>query len=382
MYLFFDMPKGEFEAEYLYKKPRVFEKAVRENTLTWVEVNEIYGRANVGHRSFKLMDGHEVPKSEYVETYINVGERECRLIRSVLYEYMREGATLVYNRISNEPRISGIVKDVSTYISAQTIVSGYAAFSGKSSYRSHWDTRDVFAVQLLGRKRWVIKQPNFELPLYVQQTKDMPQFSEPEDIYLDVVLEQGDVLYIPRGWWHNPLPMGGETFHLAVGTFAPTGFDYIKWLVGLSPGIRGVRHNLQGFEKDQEILTQISNGIAELIQDEIVFESFMEAYLSQQRIESRLSLDVLGNGAINSLSSGAKVRVNANLLYCFSGRKFLINGCVVNLDEVGFELVRYIHDNGSCDVSSICEIFSQYESSVVKDLLFKLSINDVLEFSC
>src|SRR5690606_16600497 len=142
------------------------------------------------------------------------------------------------------------------------------------------------------------------------------------------------------------------------------------------------RHNLQGFEKDQEILTQISNGIAELIQDEIVFESFMEAYLSQQRIESRLSLDVLGNGAINSLTSGAKVRVNANLLYCFSGRKFLINGGVVNLDEVGFELVRYIHDYGSCDVSSICEIFSQYESSVVKDLLFKLSINDVIEFSC
>lgn len=94
-----------------------------------------------------------------------------------LYRYLRGGATLVYNRIKNDPFVESISRKISAYAGAQTIVSGYAAFSGKSSYRSHWDTRDVFAVQLLGKKRWVIKRPDFEFPLYVQKTKDMSGFS-------------------------------------------------------------------------------------------------------------------------------------------------------------------------------------------------------------
>ena len=76
-------------------------------------------------------------------------------------------------------------------------------------------------MQLLGRKRWILRKPNFEFPLYMQQTKNFPDIKEPEEIYMDVILEAGDILYIPRGWWHDPLPLDEETFHLAVATFAP-----------------------------------------------------------------------------------------------------------------------------------------------------------------
>ncbi|HFX6253253.1 TPA: cupin domain-containing protein, partial [Acinetobacter baumannii] len=97
------------------------------------------------------------------------------------------------------------------------------------------------------RKRWILRKPNFEFPLYMQQTKSFPDIKEPEEIYMDVILEAGDILYIPRGWWHDPLPLNEETFHLAVATFAPTGFEYMRWLQNIMPSILDCRKNFTNF---------------------------------------------------------------------------------------------------------------------------------------
>ena len=45
----------------------------------------------------------------------------------------------------------------------------------------------------------------------------------------DEFLEAGDVLYVPRGWWHEGLPIGEETCHVAIGTHGPTLADYAVW---------------------------------------------------------------------------------------------------------------------------------------------------------
>ncbi|MCD0229326.1 cupin domain-containing protein, partial [Enterobacter hormaechei subsp. steigerwaltii] len=108
---------------------------------------------------------------------------------------------MVYNRIDNEPFVDSIAKQIAQFAQAQTVVSGYLAFGSSSSYRNHWDTRDVFAVQLIGKKHWTISAPNFDMPLYMQQAKDMPHITPPKTVDMEVILEAGDILYIPRGWW-------------------------------------------------------------------------------------------------------------------------------------------------------------------------------------
>ena len=133
-----------------------------------------------------------------MEAYQDVGKTRYRFIKSAIYDYLRNGTTIIYNRINNEPFADNLAKQVAQFARAQTIVSGYLAFGSDSSYGNHWDTRDVFAVQLVGKKHWTLSAPNFDMPLYMQQAKDMPHIKPPQAIDMEVVLEAGDVLYIAR----------------------------------------------------------------------------------------------------------------------------------------------------------------------------------------
>ena len=58
------------------------------------------------------------------------------------------------------------------------------------------------------------------MPLYMQQAKDMPHITPPTTVDMEVILEAGDILYMPRGWWHNPMPMNCETFPFSYWHFS------------------------------------------------------------------------------------------------------------------------------------------------------------------
>jgi ribosomal protein L16 Arg81 hydroxylase len=46
------------------------------------------------------------------------------------------------------------------------------------------------------------------------------------------MLEDGDMLYIPRGWWHVAFPVGEPSLHLTLATEPPLGTHLLAWLVG------------------------------------------------------------------------------------------------------------------------------------------------------
>jgi ribosomal protein L16 Arg81 hydroxylase len=378
MLLNFSLDKDTFKNDFLYQKPCIFKNTFDSN-FSWKDVNELYSRSDVAHRDFKLMNGYEVPKKEYVESFDNLGVIEYRCITSVLYEYLRNGATLVRNRIKNEPFVDQISKQIGSFAEARTLTGSYAAFSSKSSYKSHWDTRDVYAVQLIGKKRWILKKPNFEFPLYMQQTKNFKNITEPEEIYMDVILEAGDILYIPRGWWHDPLPLDEETFHLAVATFAPTGFEYMRWLQNVLPSITDCRKNFTDFENDAEMINSISQQVMEIIKDKNCYQSFMMHHLAEQSVPSMLSLDILGNGKISQLNHDQKLYLNASLLYYFDEGFVVINGNKINIDGISFDLMQYLFENPYSSVKDILDQFNEYSSEKINKLLFQLSIENVIE---
>lgn len=379
MLLNFSINKETFKKDFLYKKPYLFKNAIATDKFSWKDANEIYSRGDISHRDFKLMNGYEVSKREYVESYDNLGVTDYRCITSVLYEYLRNGATLVRNRIRNEPIVDQISKQIASFAEARTIVGGYAAFSSKSSYKNHWDTRDVYAVQLLGRKRWILRKPNFEFPLYMQQTKNFPNIEEPEEIYMDVILEAGDILYIPRGWWHDPLPIDEETFHLAIATFAPTGFEYMRWLQNVIPNILDSRKNFTNFEHDVEIMNSLSHQVAEIIKDKNYYQSFMMHHLAEQSAPSMLSLDILGNGKVSQLDSNQELYLNANLLYYFDEGFVIINGNKINVDKISLSLINYLFNNPYSFVQNVLDHFNEHSTEKINKLLFQLAIENVIE---
>lgn len=69
-------------------------------------------------------------------------------------------------------------------------------------FAPHYDDIEAFCLQLQGQKRWKVYEPTLKLPrassedFSVEEVKKMTQA-------MDVTLEEGDLLYMPRGWIHQ-----------------------------------------------------------------------------------------------------------------------------------------------------------------------------------
>jgi Cupin superfamily protein len=99
----------------------------------------------------------------------------------------------------------------------------------------HWDDIEAFCLQLEGRKRWKVYAPSKEarLPRVSSEdfTDDDMQDQEP---VLDVILEPGDLLYMPRGWVHQGITLAGNehSLHLTVSAMQQWAWvDYLELLI-------------------------------------------------------------------------------------------------------------------------------------------------------
>jgi hypothetical protein len=90
----------------------------------------------------------------------------------------------------------------------------------------HHDTHDVFCLQVEGAKRWLVYPPVLELPLKGQ--KYVPEMGEPGEPVLDVTMQAGDTLYLPRGWLHQAMTSDAASLHLTVGVNVATWRDAVR----------------------------------------------------------------------------------------------------------------------------------------------------------
>jgi hypothetical protein len=90
----------------------------------------------------------------------------------------------------------------------------------------HHDTHDVFALQVAGTKRWLVYEPALELPLKHQRyTREL---GGPAETVLDILVEPGDTLYLPRGWLHEALTSDEDSLHLTIGVNVVTWLDAFR----------------------------------------------------------------------------------------------------------------------------------------------------------
>jgi hypothetical protein len=90
----------------------------------------------------------------------------------------------------------------------------------------HHDTHDVFSLQVAGRKRWLVYEPVWPLPLKEQRYR--AAMGEPGPVVHDVVLAPGDTLYLPRGWLHEAVTSDSDSLHLTIGASVYTWHDAFR----------------------------------------------------------------------------------------------------------------------------------------------------------
>jgi ribosomal protein L16 Arg81 hydroxylase len=376
----FQQTPSHFISQHQEKKPLLIKSAFSPERFTWQEANGIFERSAVESKDFKLSWNGIRPKQEYVESYLDVGTVRHRLIKPVVYDYLKQGATLITNKIVREPMVDMLARQVACFTGRQTVSSLYAAFGEMDSFRAHWDTRDVFAIQLIGRKRWIVYEPSFDSPLHMQQSKDVESdYPCPEEPYMDFILEAGDIFYLPRGWWHNPLPLGEETLHLAVGTFPAFAMDFVTWVIKQAPAFRDARMSLNAWADDQPVLSSLATSIGDLLKDKGNYQRFMDEYIGALRVDTPLAIDRFGSPSADMLADSALIRLGSSGLHGIADNYIVANGARLSLDVTGVRLINLIAESAPMTVSKIKASMHEVDADKLHQLVQDLCRQDVLE---
>ena len=149
---------------------------------------------------------------------INAG----RLIAS-----LTQGCQMVIDGIQkNVPEIRDLSEEFEHVFQAPNLVNLYAGWGTQNAFHLHWDPQEVFILQLSGRKHWKVYAPTRPFPLQDDDEKAKPPQGQPA---WEGVVEDGDLLYLPRGFWHVVRPIGEPSLHLNIGLEMATGLDFLRW---------------------------------------------------------------------------------------------------------------------------------------------------------
>jgi ribosomal protein L16 Arg81 hydroxylase len=196
--------------------------------LAWDELNAILEQHRLGPPRLRLThEGRAIEPFRYMAPGAGGA---LQLNAGKLAACLSGGATLVLDCVEElAPKVRTLAASFRDALHAGNYVNLYAGWHSQNGLDLHWDSQEIMVLQLSGRKRWQIYQPTRLNPLHDDvETPPKPTGSP----IWDGVLEDGDMLYIPRGWWHVAFPVGEPSLHLTVATIPPHGMDLLQWLIG------------------------------------------------------------------------------------------------------------------------------------------------------
>jgi ribosomal protein L16 Arg81 hydroxylase len=168
--------------------------------------------------------GAEIPSSTYVRT-VSLGSEWLHDVIDAgrVYDAFHNGATIVVQGLQRywEP-IVRFARELELELTHPVQVNAYVSPPGERGLGVHYDTHDVFVLQVAGSKRWNVHERAVAFPLPHQRSKTVPVA---EQSLIETELLPGQSLYIPRGFLHEAIATTEISVHLTIGMLCYTWKD-------------------------------------------------------------------------------------------------------------------------------------------------------------
>nr|WP_232534304.1 cupin domain-containing protein [Plantactinospora sp. KBS50] len=193
-------------------------------------------------------DGDLLPAARYTGGGGSGAEITDQVLDERVLRLYAEGATLVLQGLHRIwPPLVDFTRELGLALGQPLQVNAYLTPAGSQGFATHYDTHDVFVLQVDGHKHWRIHPPVLPDPLERQ-----PWGGHADEVSavasgppaLDVVLAPGDALYLPRGWLHSAQAQEAGSLHLTVGIRALTRYALVEELLALAGEDRRLRATL------------------------------------------------------------------------------------------------------------------------------------------
>lgn len=207
---------------------------------SWGSFNELLQRTAIwSDHSFKLvLDGNRIPGRSYCKPAGNRdGIRVMQPVPEKVVKYLDDGASIVLDLVETlSPGLRAASEAIQMATCSRVTCNAYCSQGEHQAFPSHFDSMDVFAIHVEGKKTWRIYEGRFEAPMEApgyDHTSFPPDYHEQAkgDVEMEVEMTPGDLLYLPKGKYHDALASTDNCLHLSYGTTEPTGIDFMRWLV-------------------------------------------------------------------------------------------------------------------------------------------------------
>jgi ribosomal protein L16 Arg81 hydroxylase len=216
------LSSAQFLNEYFGRKYGIFKGPSDrfKSTLSFNDLDEVFGTYGLRFPEVQVVRSDEdIPVDSYTtKNHLIDTVRAARLFH--------DGATLIFTALHDRhERVRQLCTRFALEATARTQANIYLTPPNSQGFKPHWDSHDVFILQVEGTKRWQIFENGVEQP--VPPDKFNPKDFETGDVTDEFVIEEGDVLYIPRGVTHAGVSTDTLSLHITLGMIAYTWTDLI-----------------------------------------------------------------------------------------------------------------------------------------------------------
>ena len=237
---------------------------------TWADLNRLLNASTYPHANIGT---------------VRPGKYDQPAHASALVEQCRAGASLLFNQLHLfDPKVGDFARALEVELGEPMSAALLLSQPGHAAFPRHFDRDDQFVLQIYGDKSWSVYGLTVEKPIayFAEKIEDAP--TDPE---LQCELTAGDLLYIPRGHWHEALAQHTVSLHLVLGITARTGIDFLTWLAGELQNDVRCRNELpltfagEPTELREERLRRHAIALADIVrarvQDEATIRSFIQS---------------------------------------------------------------------------------------------------------
>jgi hypothetical protein len=126
------------------------------------------------------------------------------------------GQTVIITAMQNRwAPVAALCRRLEAFFHCPVHTNLYLTPRGAQGFAAHFDTHEVFVLQVEGTKHWRFYGAARELPLADEQTTVAREQLGPPTLEVD--LQPGDLLYMPRGHIHEAFTSDNLSLHLTVG---------------------------------------------------------------------------------------------------------------------------------------------------------------------
>ncbi len=220
--------RDRFDADYNDRKPLHIPAdpaAGKRSLFDWNRFNTLLDQSSIWTaQSLKMVfNGQPIPPEQYcVEAHSQSGPA-LRPSPARVQTLLAMGASLIAGDVEDlTPELRALGRQLARDFGGRVGANVYCSFGGVQAFDTHFDLHHVFAVQVEGEKTWRLYENRAEAPVSfpVDDAESRRWFAETRGrLMTEVRMRPGDVLYLPRGWYHDALATEGASLHV---TFSVT----------------------------------------------------------------------------------------------------------------------------------------------------------------